>query len=244
MSEKIIVENGFEGKNTDHAATIILNNPEAGNIVNGEMLKELTMKIEETSRNKDLKLLVVASRGQDFCSGRDPSGSGNSLEDFKASISSIISLNRAIRSLKCVSMSVIKGRVAGMGAGIALQTDLTVASSDAVISFPEINGGLPPAIVLSYISRFIPRKRAMQMIFTGNPITSDEAFRMSYVNEVVELKDLYATALKWADSICSKDRRAIHACKSYLETSSSMSLQEATDLSLLKMVDWKSNKLD
>lgn len=244
MSDKIIYEKGFGGRYENDAATIILNNPSQNNLVNDEMLTELIEIVKSVSQDKKLKLLVLKSNGDNFCAGRDSGGDNRSIGGFKSSISNIISLNRALASLDCVTMALVQGKAFGMGAGIALQSDLTVASEDAQISFPEINKGLPPAVVLSYIKKWLPKKKALEMVFTGKTITASQAEQMFFVNEVTNGENLAQRGMEWADILCSKNTDAVHMCKSYLRQTDSLSLNESIDFALLNMTEWKAASLD
>lgn len=243
VSDKIIYEKGVNGNHEDSAATIFLNNPEKDNLVDSRMLSDLIEAVKSAGNEKGLKLLVIDSKGNNFCAGRDPSGDNSTVEGFRTSISSIVSLNSAIASLKCVSMSVVRGKAMGMGAGIAMQTDLTLASDDAVFGFTEINYGLPPTIVLSYINRWIPKKRANEMIFTGKAITAGEAERFSLVNEITGTDNLSSTVEKWVDIICSKNTDAIGVCKEYLKNSEGMTTDKLSEFAIDVLTEWKTEKL-
>lgn len=242
MPEKILFRKGINGKHKESAATITINNPEKNNLIDDKMLSEFIAAIDMAREEGELKLLVIDSNGENFCAGRDSSGDNVTLKGFKSSISNIISLNRSISLLNCVSLSLVQGKAAGMGAGIAVQTDLTLASENATFSFTEMNHGLPPAIVLSYIGRWLPKKKANEMVFTGRAFDAKEAEKFFLVNEVVEQDKLYDSAYKWAEIICSKDKDAIRVCKKYLRGSLDLSIDESTDYALLSMVDWKSLK--
>jgi enoyl-CoA hydratase/carnithine racemase len=73
--------------------------------------------------------------------------------------------------------------------GLAGMCDVIVATKAARFGMPEVKIGLFPMIIVAHLSRSIPRKRLLEMMLTGMPIDAEEAWRLGFVNRVVEGRD-------------------------------------------------------
>src|SRR5258708_32821968 len=117
----------------------------------------------------------------------------------------------------------------GGGCEIALACDIIVAADHARSAMREPRVGLMAAAGgVHRLPRHIPLKIAMGMILTGKHLSAAEAHRWGLVNEVVPLKDLMATAERWAGEIMECSPVSIQASKEAAMSGLGMPLEEAS----------------
>jgi len=97
----------------------------------------------------------------------------------------------------------------GFGFGLAAQSDYAVAAADAVLALPEMSHGLPPLVVLSYLHRFVPYKRAFELAVTSRRIGAAEAREAGVVTEVVPPGQAVARAMTVAQGMAAQDPRSL-----------------------------------
>jgi enoyl-CoA hydratase/carnithine racemase len=126
-------------------------------------------------------------------------------------------------------IAAVNGFALGGGCEIALACDIIVAAEHARLGLPEPRVGLMAgAGGVHRLPRHIPLKIAMGMILTGKHLSAAEAHRWGLVNEVVPLKDLMATAERWAGEIMECSPVSIQASKESAMSGLGMSLEEAS----------------
>lgn len=242
MSERIIYEEKQVEGTDGLVAVVTLNRPEAENAVDGEMLGGLREILEKLKGREEVRIALFRGNGGNFCAGREPPKEKPSPSGFKKALTGISEINRLLWSLPCITMSEVRGKAEGFGCGLALQTDVTISSDNSVFSFPEINGGLAPAIVLSYVGDWIPRKKAFELIITGREVHAPEALSLGMVNEVVPDAQLEAAVARWQKLLMSKSSVALKICKQYMHESRHLSTEDAMGYGLLRLVDWMATR--
>ncbi len=135
-------------------ATLRINRPEQGNAVDDPTMDRLIAALEELSTAEGLRIIQVRGEGQDFCAGRHapPTLRNAPAGAIARNLAKIIRVNALLARQPAVTVAVVRGRALGFGCGLAAQCDLTLAAEDARLAFPEIKGGLPPALGLSWLS--------------------------------------------------------------------------------------------
>ena len=175
MSDRVLLEKAGD------TASLTLNRPEKGNAVDSELMTALIESLAEVAADKALRVLVIEGRGEHFCSGREPDvPKPENASQFAAALGRIVRVNELLQSFPGISVAVVRGKAFGFGCGLAVQSDVTLAADDARFAFPEINAGFPPTIVMSYLSRWIHRKKALELVMTGGEITAQEAERQGW----------------------------------------------------------------
>jgi enoyl-CoA hydratase/carnithine racemase len=111
-------------------------------------------------------------------------------------------------------IAAVNGYAMGGGFEIVLACDIAVAADHARFALPEPRVGLiAGAAGVHRLPRQIPQKIAMGMILTGRQLTAEEAYRVGLINEVVHMKDLMATAERWANEILECSPLSVRASK-------------------------------
>lgn len=194
---------------------ITINRPEARNAINSSVSIALGDALEEAQQDPDVRVVVVTGSGdKSFCAGADlkalSRGENIGHPDhpkwgFAGYVRHVIDKP---------TIAAVNGTALGGGTELALASDLVVAGESAKFGLPEVKRGLIAAAggVFRLVDQ-IPRKVALQMMFTGEPITSSEALSLGLINEVVPDGTELDAALALAERITVNAPLAVQASK-------------------------------
>ena len=196
-------------------ATLTLNRPQHYNALSVALLTELQAAVDAIARDAAVRVVVIAGAGKAFCAGHD-------LKEMRAHhdrgfIQDVFErCSRLMLSLTRLPQPVIArahGIVAAAGCQLVAQCDLAVAADDARFATSGINVGLFCATPGVALTRNVPRKRAMEMLMTGEFIDAAAAQSYGLVNRVVPMDQLDAEVDRLAQSIIAKTPVAVAAGK-------------------------------
>jgi enoyl-CoA hydratase/carnithine racemase len=199
----------------DGVVTLTLNRPRQFNALSHALLLELQNALDTIASDASIRAVVVAGAGRAFCAGHD-------LKELRARrderfVREVFErCSRFMTSLTRLPQPVI-ARVHGFafaaGCQLVAQCDLAVASTDAQFATSGVKFGLfctTPGVALA---RNVPRKQAMEMLLTGEPIDAPSALARGLVNRVVAPEDLDREIGKLVQSILEKSPVAVAAGK-------------------------------
>ena len=233
MSDKVILEKA------GGVASLTLNRPEKGNSVDSETMALLTDALAEAAADEGLRLLVIEGRGDHFCSGREPDTPrpGNAARWAEA-LGRIVRVNDLLQSFPGVSLAVVRGKAFGFGCGLAVQSDVTIAAADARFAFPEIRSGFPPTVVMSYLSRWMHRKKALELVLTGGEISAQEAERQGLVNGVAPPDRLAEEKRRWTETLAGRDLEGLRAAKAFFRDTAEWSTGAAAQYGVTRLANF------
>jgi cyclohexa-1,5-dienecarbonyl-CoA hydratase len=166
----------------DGVATLTLNRTPL-NVLNIEMMEEVNTFFEGLMKEKTLKLLVIQAMGKAFSAGVDV---GEHLGDLVYKMIEVFhKMFRLMDALKVPSIAVVNGSALGGGCELALYCDMVIATERAKFGQPEIQVGVFPPIAALVFPRMIGRKKAMELILSGETISAQEALNLGLVNKIV-----------------------------------------------------------
>jgi cyclohexa-1,5-dienecarbonyl-CoA hydratase len=166
----------------DGVATLTLNRTPL-NVLNIEMMEEINTLFEGLMKEKTLKLLVIQAMGKAFSAGVDV---GEHLGDLVYKMIEVFhKMFRLMDALKVPSIAVVNGSALGGGCELALYCDMVIATERAKFGQPEIQVGVFPPIAALVFPRMIGRKKAMELILSGETISAQEALNLGLVNKIV-----------------------------------------------------------
>jgi enoyl-CoA hydratase len=126
------------------------------------------------------------------------------------------------------TVAAVFGFVFGGGCELALACDLRIAASDANIGCPEINLGIIPGSGgTQRLPRLLGVAKAKELLFMGETVGAEEAYRIGLVNKVVAKEALLEEAKAWAKKLASKPRVAMNLLKSAIDNGINMDLSTA-----------------
>ncbi|MBS4026947.1 MAG: short-chain-enoyl-CoA hydratase [Clostridia bacterium] len=209
---------------------ITINRPKALNALNKELLEELSWVVNQVKQNDEIRALIITGTGEKaFVAGADIGYMENlsSLEGKKFSLlgqqifSEIELLNKPV-------IAAINGFALGGGCELALACDVRFASSQAKFGQPEINLGIIPGFGGSQrLPRLIGKGLAAELLYTGDIIDANEAYRIGLVNKVVEPEKLMDTAKELAGKFVNKSPVILQLLKEAVNEGMEMELSQA-----------------
>ena len=222
--QKVLVEHG-------KIAKIILNRPEKRNALNDVLLREIPQALYELDQDDEVRVIILSGAGAGFCTGADMMFlmSNPGVMESRQQKTGVGNMLAAIGKIGKIVIAQVHGFALAGGFGLAVTCDLTVASEETILGLPEIKRALFPMNVMSPISRCMPRKRAIELIFTGENITAKQAYEFGLVNQVVPLAGLEQTTWKLAEKIAQYSPATIRLGKNAFYTINDMEYFKSFD---------------
>jgi enoyl-CoA hydratase/carnithine racemase len=196
-------------------ARLTLNRPRQFNAISGAMLDELQRALDAIAGDASVRAVVIAGNGSAFSGGHDlKEMMANRSESYIGDL--FARCSRVMLSMQALPQPVV-ARVHGIATAAGCQLvagcDLAVASSDAKFATSGINFGLFCATPGVPVSRNVSRKRAFEMLFTGEFIDAETARAWGLVNRVVPPAELDAELARLVGAIVDKPRAVVAAGK-------------------------------
>jgi len=213
----------------DGIATLTLNRPRQYNALSGALLERLDAAVDSIARDPQVRVVVIAAAGSAFCAGHDlkEMRSLASQAEVEALFERCGAFMRKLVDLPQPVIAQVNGLATAAGCQLVAQCDLAVASSDARFAVSGVNLGLfcsTPAVALS---RNIGRKRAAEMLMTGEFIDAETALDWGLVNRVCPADRLGETVRDLAGHLLAKPRAALAIGKALFYRQLEASLAEA-----------------
>ncbi len=225
MSDAILV------KVNDGVGTVTLNRPEKGNVLDPPAAEALTQALQDLAANRDLKAVILNGAGGDFCAGREapppPPGVARTALEVREILEGIARANAALLAVPVPTIAAVRGRALGFGCGLMIRSDVVLAAEGARLGFPEIVGDLPPTIILSYLGRVAPRKKAFELVISGREFGPEEGERLGIVTRVVPADRLDAEVDALATALAARPRAVVQTCKEFFRDIQDMTVDEA-----------------
>ena len=177
----------------DRAARITLNRPEKRNALSLELMQELIAALRAVSARPDTRAIVIGAAGPAFSAGHDLSEMIGREEAFLEELfATCTELMQTIHDLPQPVIAKVQGIATAAGCQLVATCDLAVAVDTARFATPGVKIGLFCSTPMVPVSRAVGRKRAMQMLLTGEPIDATTALDWGLVNQVVGAEELDA----------------------------------------------------
>ncbi len=213
----------------DGVCTLTLNRPDARNSFSLELLEALQYALDAVAAEADTRVVVVAGAGRAFCAGHDLRElRANPSEDFYRDVFARSSrLMTSILRLPQPVIARVHGVASAAGSQLVGSCDLAVASEAARIATPGVHIGLFCSTPMVALSRNVGRKKAMEMLLTGEPIDAHEAERLGLVNRVVADADLDDAINELCRRIAAKSALTLRIGKEAFYRQLEMGVEEA-----------------
>ena len=196
---------------------LTLNRPEKLNALNTALTEALLAWLKESDRDESVAVVVLTGAGRAFCAGADVGEFKHLTPDQAARVEHRAELTMqshlVFSHMRKPVIAAVRGAAMGGGAGLALASDMVVASATMQLGYPEIKHGILPAIVLTNLVRQIGRKAAFELVARGEPLSAARAYELGAVNKVVSDDKLMDEALALAASLAAYDPEALFAIK-------------------------------
>lgn len=213
----------------ENIAVVKLNRPPV-NSLNTKAYNEIYDAFCELEKDESVKAIVITATGEKaFAAGLDVKDvAGKTIPDYFAFGRISRGCIDKVASIEKPTIAAVFGFVFGGGCELALACDLRIASPDASIGCPEINLGIIPGSGgTQRLPRLIGIAKAKELLFSGDTVNGDEAYRIGLVNKVVPKEKLLDEAKAWAKKLASKPRVAMALLKNVIDNGMNMDLTTA-----------------
>ena len=214
-------------------ATVQLNRPQKKNSLNSELRREMEEALGVIERDTSLKVVIVTGGEEIFCAGAD-------IGEIKEATTAEANYKHArefqllfdqIESLPQPVIAAVSGYALGGGCELALSCDFRIASEGARFGLPEIKiGAFPGGGGTQRLPRLVGAAKAKEMIFTGDPISADQALSLGLVVKVVPKDKLAEEAKGLAAKLAVLPRLAMEASKRVINKGLEMDLASGLEL--------------
>uniref|UniRef100_A0A8D2KY66 Enoyl-CoA hydratase domain-containing protein 3, mitochondrial n=1 Tax=Varanus komodoensis TaxID=61221 RepID=A0A8D2KY66_VARKO len=190
---------------------IVLNNPRKRNALSLSMLRSLRKDILHDIESPDVRVIIISGEGPVFSSGHDlkeltgKEGEKHHLKVFET-CSEVMTL---LRKLPVPVIAKVHGLATAAGCQLVASCDIAIASEAARFATPGVNVGLFCSTPAVAVGRALPRKVALEMLFTGEPMTAQDAFLHGLVSRVVPENMLEEETVRIARKICESSRSVL-----------------------------------
>ena len=212
------------------AAHITINRPDRRNALNAYVVRSISSNLERAESDGARTIVLTGTGDKAFCAGADLGGmTGEGAVEQHFERAEIGNLIMAMRSSPLPIVARVNGHALAGGFGLMLACDLIVAADDAEMGTPEVNLGLWPFMISAIVQRDIPRKVALEMMFTGRRITPAEGYRHGFVNRVVARSELDAATSEVVNELKTKSPLVLSLGKRSFYGAQDMHLDDALE---------------
>ena len=183
-------------------ATVTLNRPEKRNALSLALMRELIAALREIGARRDISVVILTGNGPVFSAGHDLSEMvGRGVDDYREIFDVCCELMETVQAIPQPVIAMVRGVATAAGCQLVATCDLVVAEDTARFATPGVKIGLFCSTPMVALSRAIGRKRAMQMLLTGELVDARTAADWGLVNEVVPAEALAARTRALAEKI-------------------------------------------
>jgi len=225
-------------------AVITFNRPAKRNTLSEEVIAALHAALDESAADKKVRALVIASQGPVFSSGHDlkqltahRGDADGGRAYFARTMHACSAMMQAIVNLPKPVIAAVQGIATAAGCQFVASCDMAVASEDARFATSGIDNGLFCSTPMVALSRNVPRKQAMEMLMTGEPISAQRAMEIGLINHVVPAGHERDAAIALAQKVARKSAYAIKLGKQAFYRQAEMNLADAYRLTAEVMTE-------
>jgi enoyl-CoA hydratase/carnithine racemase len=184
---------------------VILNRPDEMNTFTVPFANQLVQALTDLENDPEVKVVVVKANGKHFCTGIQlDQFKGKSHKEYRDFLYQIDEFYHTLADMKTVTIASVQGYCLANGAGLAYACDLTISADSATYGTTAINVGLICLGPAAPMIQIVGKKKAMELVLTGDVIEADEALKLGLVNRVVPLKDLEDETMQLANKLAAK----------------------------------------
>lgn len=211
------------------AARLTIDREAARNALSSEVIAGLREGLERAGKDPAVRVVVLTGAGERvFCAGGDLGSMGG--EGFLSTHESRRAYGELLLALQRVprpTVARINGHALAGGLGLVLACDLAVAVDSAGLGTPEIDRGLFPMMMMALLQRHLGRKRALELVLSGDRLTAAQALEWGLLNRVVPRTQLDAATAELAQKLAGKSRAILALGRRSFFTAEDLPLEQA-----------------
>ena len=193
---------------TDYIATLTLNRPDRANSVNWKMMEELNAALDDAAMDENLRVLVITGSGDKaFCGGGDIADEDMyaawDMEKMRKWVrKTACSITEKISNMPIPTIASINGIAVGGGFDWSCAADIRIGCEKTRFMSAQIKTALVPDSGACYLlPRIIRLDKALEILYTGDWISAEEAFNLGILSKLVSAEDLENETRALADKI-------------------------------------------
>jgi enoyl-CoA hydratase/carnithine racemase len=221
-------------ENVGSIRLLTLNRPAARNSLSEGLIAELHAALKEIHDDNSVRAVVIAANGPAFSAGHDMkelTARRSDADRGRAYVGQIMNacsaMMQAVVLLPKPVVAAVQGIATAAGCQLVASCDLAVASEAAGFATPGVDIGLFCSTPMVALSRNVPRKQAMEMLLTGEPISAATAKNIGLVNRVVAAGTERDAAIALAQKVALKSAYTVKLGKEAFYRQAEMSLADA-----------------
>ena len=191
-------------------ATLTLDRPDKRNALSYELMERLRCTLEEIGQRSDVAVIILAANGSVFSAGHDLAELvDRSLRDYQRIFDKCVELMETIQRIPQPVMAMVRGVATAAGCQLVATCDLAFADEAASFGTPGVKIGLFCSTPMVAVTRAIGRKRALQLLLTGERINASTAAEWGLINAAVPSAELEAVTNRVADQIVNASQAVV-----------------------------------
>jgi enoyl-CoA hydratase/carnithine racemase len=221
-------------ENAGPIAVLTLNRPASRNSLSEAMIAELHAALNDIHDDAKVRAVVIAANGSAYSAGHDMKELTARRTDadrgrayFAQMMAACSAMMQAIVQLPKPVVAAVQGVATAAGCQLVASCDLAVASETATFATPGVDIGLFCSTPMVALSRNVPRKQAMEMLLTGEPVSAAAAREMGLINRVVAARTERNAAIELAQTVANKSAYTVKIGKAAFYRQAEMSLADA-----------------
>ena len=215
-------------------AVLTLNRSAARNSLSDGLIAELHVALDEIAGDTSVRAVVITANGPAFSAGHDLKElTARRADDdrgrayFGQLMNACSAMMQAVVRLPKPVVAAMQGIATAAGCQLVASCDLAIASEEARFATPGVDIGLFCSTPMVALSRNVPRKQAMEMLLTGEPISAERAREIGLVNRVVPAGTERDAAIALAQQVARKSAHTIKIGKEAFYRQVEMNLADA-----------------
>jgi enoyl-CoA hydratase/carnithine racemase len=225
-------------------AVLTMNRPDTRNALSLDMIDRLHARFTRLSSDNTVAAIVLAANGPVFCAGHDlkeltahRADADKGLAFYTEAMTRCAAMMQAIIACPKPVIAAVQGTATAAGCQLVATCDLAIAATEAQFCTPGVNIGLFCSTPMVALSRNVSRKRAMEILLTGDMLSAKDAAEYGLINRVVPADRLLPEALSLAGKIAAKSPLTVAMGKAAFYAQAEMPLKDAYALAAKVMVD-------
>ena|SRR5271166_4324746 len=183
-------------------AYITLNRPGKRNALSESVMQELIVALKDAGKDPAVQVIILRANGTVFSAGHDLSELiSRTVIDYTRVFDTCIELMETIQQVPQPVIAQVHAPATAAGCQLVATCDLAVAADTAWFATPGVKIGLFCSTPMVALTRAIGRKKAMEMLLTGEPLPAYEALAAGLINKVVRAADLESAVRALASKI-------------------------------------------
>jgi enoyl-CoA hydratase/carnithine racemase len=201
------------------AVVVTLNRPQRRNALSLGLMLELIACLDKIAGNPEIRAVILAAAGKVFCSGHDLSEmTGRNINEYRRIFDVCTELMTKIQAIPQPVIAEVQGIATAAGCQLVAACDFAVAAEEASFATPGVKIGLFCTTPMVALTRAIGRKRALQMLMTGELVDARTAADWGLINEVVPSAGLTCATRKLAAKVAEASSLVVGIGKQALYT--------------------------